>query len=370
MRTLMIAITLVVLLGVSLAVGLFAADWPFWERAWSWHVQPWPRDLPGARVRIAGAAGSAAAPSFAAGSAATAPEARLLAVATALPESTALLVLSGEALLLERHATGATAATMHASRELAGVLPALLYGIALAEGRVPRLDAAVAAVLPEWSDDARGVITPRQLLWNLSGLEAPPFAPWNPLQRRARLGSGPDFARAALAFRAVFPPGSHFEPSPANPQLLGLLLERATGIPVAEFLQARLWQPLGAAPATAMLDRAAGRMALHCCFAASARDWLRIGALLANDGMFAGRRVLPAGWVAQMATASPVHPGFGLGLYVERTDSGNPLYRLAGTGRDIWILPQQRLVVLRFVDAVGADDAAAVAPLRAALQAM
>jgi hypothetical protein len=370
MRRLLIAIALIVLLAISLATGLLAADWPFWQRALRWEQESWPSVLPGARLDIPGM--GRAAHSFERGDADPGGhEAPLLATIDALPMADALLVLRGNRLLREQYRAGIDSTTLLASRELASVLPSLLYGIALGEGSIDGLDSPVARLLPEWGADPRGNMTARQLLWNLSGLEAPPFVPWNPLHRRARLASGPDFARAALAFQAGFPAGSHFEPSPANPQLLGLLLERAIGGPLQHYLQERLWKAVGAGPARAMLDRSAGRIALHCCFDAAARDWLRLGALLANNGeiehMGIRRRILPGGWVEEMSTASPVHPGFGLGLEVVRTSDGAPLLHLAGTGRSIWVLPRQHLVVLRFADAGTARDEA---PLRAALQAL
>ncbi|MEO7773994.1 MAG: serine hydrolase [Steroidobacteraceae bacterium] len=367
MRKLMIAITLVLLLLTSSAVGLLAADWPFWQRAWAWHQQTWPDAMPGARIEIAGAP-EVPWPFPPTGTEAGDPI--LLRAAAGAGQHEALLVLDGERLLFEQYGPGVDAATRLSSRELASVLPALLYGIALAAGTVPGLDSPVRSVLTEWRDDPRGNMTPRQLLWNLSGLESPALVPWNPLHRRARLASGPDFARAALDFRLVYPAGSHFEPSPANPQLMGLLLERAAGMPFAQYLQTRLWQPLGAGPASAMADRTTGRMALHCCFDASARDWLRVGALLANGGEVAtGKRrvrVLPPTWLEQMSTAAAVNPGYGLGLEVARTRSGARLLHLGGSGRDLWIVPEKRLVVLHFRRAAQPPDGA----FQAALQAM
>jgi Beta-lactamase len=374
MRTLMIGIALVLLLLISLSVGMLAADWPFWQRALVWERQSWPASLPGAHIRIDGAraGGIDFMPVAASGSG----ELQLLQGLRALPAADALLVARGNRLLLERYAPGVDASSLLASRELASVLPALLYGVALGEGRVASPDAPVAAYLNEWREEPRGSITARQLMWNLSGLESPPFVPWNPLHRRGRLASGPDFARAALSFYASYPAGSHFELSPANPQLVGLLLERATGVPFAQALQQRLWQPLGAAPAIALADRSAGRMALHCCFNATARDWLRLGVLLANDGVVpnpGGARLLPEGWVAQMATASPVHPGFGLAMAVERTAAGAQLLHLTGTGRDIWIAPAERVVVVRFEDrneAKSGSDTALFKALAGALRTM
>ena len=61
----------------------------------------------------------------------------------------------------------------------------------------------------------------------------------------------------------------------------------------------RLWRPVGAGVAELQLDRRAGMPAAHCCWRATARDMLRMLGLLGTDGVHDGRAVLPAGWVAR-----------------------------------------------------------------------
>lgn len=46
--------------------------------------------------------------------------------------------------------------------------------------------------------------------------------------------------------RVEGPPGVVFDYNDWNVILLGLVLERAAGMPVAEFMETRLWQPMGA----------------------------------------------------------------------------------------------------------------------------
>jgi CubicO group peptidase (beta-lactamase class C family) len=49
---------------------------------------------------------------------------------------------------------------------------------------------------------------------------------------------------------------------------------------------------------------------------ATPHDWTRLGVLVAQDGRWEGRQVLPAGWIRTMATPSARNPNFGLGLWL------------------------------------------------------
>ena len=174
----------------------------------------------------------------------------------------------------------------------------------------------VARYLPEWDDEARGRITLRQLLEETSGLETggdtrgllyrspwrdPASLPVFATSRGVRMLLGNDFESSALGFRLEHEPGGFYNLSPANTQLAAVIIERVTGEPYENFVDERLWRPVGAGIAELQLDRRAGMPAAHCCWRATARDMLRILSLLGTDGVHEGRAVLPAGWVREMA---------------------------------------------------------------------
>ena len=116
-------------------------------------------------------------------------------------------------------------------------------------------------------------------------------SPLNPFSSRAQLAAGPDFSRAAMRWQPVWPPGSHFEESPVNAQLLALVAARLEGVTFAS--------RVAEAPVVARRGRRrlgdagssrAGDMAAHCCLRASIGDWLRLALVLAADGRSRRRR--------------------------------------------------------------------------------
>ena len=88
---------------------------------------------------------------------------------------------------------------------------------------------------------------------------------------------------------------------------LSLVLRAVTGMPLAEYLQTRIWQPMGAeADATWLIDKS-GQEAGLCCFNAALRDYARFALLLAHDGVWNGRRIIPAAWIKAATKADRPH---------------------------------------------------------------
>jgi CubicO group peptidase (beta-lactamase class C family) len=295
-------------------------------------------------------------------------------------------VLHRGRLQLERYWQGQGPDTPFSGRAMSRSLVGLVYGTAIADGRLT-LDDPVARHLDEWRGDPRGAITIRQLMQNVSGLreielDSPlPRPGAGPLEfalallrtaasRNTRLALGTDFGAAALSFPLEYEPGTRFALSNANSQLLGLVLERATGESFERYVERRLWVPLGGGVGEFYLDRSNGMPAVYCCFRATPRDWLRVGSLLASDGRFDGRQVLPRGWVGQMAhDTSTANPRYGLQVWSGRATRGRRSYVTGslqgavphgedfitddivwmegGGGRSIWAVPSQQLVIVR-----------------------
>lgn len=235
-------------------------------------------------------------------------------------ESVALLIYQSGALRYERYWSGFDRSTRTNPNSMHKPVLALLLGAAIADGYIDSVDDAAAKWLPEWQDDARAQITLRQLLQMSSGLEVPIFGTW----KSAKILFGSDLVGGVMGLQADKLPGSEYQYSNANSQLLAIVIERATGMPYAEYLSQRLWQPLGASDAGLWMDREGGMPRGFCCLFATAEDWLRVGKLILDRGQVDGRELVPEAWIAQMVAPSPLNANFGYQIWL-----GSP----AGTER-------------------------------------
>jgi CubicO group peptidase (beta-lactamase class C family) len=385
MRRVLTILTAIVLLLVSLGVGLFTADLPFWRRA---ILLPLPADgayLPMASI---GAPGDPpleqAAPSAPAFDALVVEETVNRARGAG---SRALLVMYRGQLQIERYFLADDAQTLMPAALVARPLAAMAIGIALRQGHIDSLDTPVARYLPEWNDEARGAITVRQLLEETSGLETGGDvtgllyrSPWDDLtalpafatSRGVRMLLGNDLESSALGFRLDHEPGGFYNRSPANTQLAAVIVERTTRVPYETFVDEHLWRAVGAGTAQMHLDRRAGMPAAHCCWRATARDMLRVLNLLGTDGVHHARPVLPQGWVGEMSRASRVNAGTGMQVarLIIEDDVRNEGLRVSDdNGSAFWVIPRRQLAILNIVSPGGGSLAELPAMLLKGLEA-
>ena len=123
---------------------------------------------------------------------------------------------------------------------------------------------------------------------------------WNP----ERPGKATENLQDVLASlpKAAGPHGDVFAYASPNTDMLGLVIERATGIRLHDYMAERLWKPMGArGSAYISVDRVgASRAAGGMCV--TARDLARLGELVLNGGRRGDDQVIPADWVADMRT--------------------------------------------------------------------
>ena len=164
-----------------------------------------------------------------------------------------------------------------------------LVGIAIEEGAIHSLDDPITDYLPELLERDRRFeqITIRHLLLMSSGLEYDesgsfmfngddPLTTYHPDQRHLALTNT----------RIGGPPGRSFSYNKYHPQLLGLILERATGMSVTAYTQSRLWDPLGMEfdGAWTLDSDASGFEKMEAGLNARAVDFAKLGRLFLHEG--------------------------------------------------------------------------------------
>ncbi len=228
-----------------------------------------------------------------------------LATMLAATRTNAFIVVQDEVLIQEWHRPGTGPATLFPSWSVGTSIVSLLVGSAIARGRLAETD-RVSDLLPELRNPAVfGQITVRNLLDMTSGLDVPEnYDPLQPLTGTA----GMYLTRDLTAFvrdhaRLAFKPGSEGRYRSIDTEVLGLILARVEGKPLADLLSERIWKPMGAQAAAAWnLDRPGGVEKAFCCINATARDFARLGLLVADQGRAGGARIVPARWIERIAT--------------------------------------------------------------------
>ena len=281
--------------------------------------------------------------------------------------SMSLLVWHKGALQMEWYGEGFDQSSYMESASMHKSVVALLYGIAIDQGYIPSVDEPASTYLIEWKDDARSKITIRNMLQMAHGL-ARASGGFNPLGDNMKLGMGTDWGGIALKSLAEDPPNTVFAYSNLNSQLLGLILQRATGMPYAEFLQKNLWSKVGESSARVWLDRPGGLAKTSGSLFTPPRNWLRLGILHLNKGRVGDEQVVPEAWIEQVITPSPNNPNYGfqtwLGTeYRPKVDYGkgvaahvphsepfeaqDVVYFDGANGQRVYVIASEELVIVR-----------------------
>ncbi len=141
-----------------------------------------------------------------------------------------------------------------------------------------------------------------------------------------------------------------------------LVLERATGRSVSEYLSQRLWRPMGAeADASWSLDGdRSGFEKMESGLNAVARDYARFGLLFAHGGRVEDRQVVPETWVRQATSPQAADSpsdfyAFHWWTRARRDTPMPPGHVLArgNHGQFVYVAPDRDAVIVR----LGDDDA-------------
>jgi CubicO group peptidase (beta-lactamase class C family) len=275
--------------------------------------------------------------------------------------ATGLLIARGDTILVERYQYARHDRHRFASFSMAKTVTAMLVGVAIAERRIGSADDLVAAYVPALADTEYGRTSLRHLLQMSSGVRF--LEHYSGTDDVARLAAETVHQAGAGGVDAVKPynerlrpGGTVFSYASAETQVLGLVLRGAVGRPVADYLQEKIWRPMGAeADATWLID-AAGQEATYCCLNAVLRDYARLGLLLAHDGRRGDRQIVPAEWIHAATTvladawhlkpyAATRHFGYGYQTWIFPGE--RRMFALRGLhGQAIYVDPSSRLVMV------------------------
>jgi CubicO group peptidase (beta-lactamase class C family) len=234
------------------------------------------------------------------------------------------------------------AQSRHALFSLSKSFTSTAVGLAIAEGKFSLDD----DVLKFFTDDAPAEPGPqlkamrvRDLLRMNTGHETEPPRPQDQ-----------SWTKAFLAHPVRFKPGTHFLYNTSATYMLAAIVEKTTGMPLVDYLQPRLFEPLGIQHPT--WDKSPQGIALGG-YGLSVRteDIARFGQLYLQLGKWEGKQLVPEAWVqaaTSFQTSNGSNPrsdwdqGYGYQFWRCRHDA----YRGDGAfGQYCLVMPQQDAVI-------------------------
>ena len=275
--------------------------------------------------------------------------------------TTGLLIAKDDTILYEHYQYARTDGDRFLSQSMAKTITAMLVGIAVAENKIRSIDDPVSAYVPGLAGTEYGATALRALLHMSSGVSF--TENYDGTDDIARLGRdlfvppGKDPVASVAQFNTrVAPPGTRWHYASSETEILGLVLRAAVGQPVSDYLGERIWQAIGTEADASWSIDGTGQEITFCCFNAVLRDYARLGRLLAYDGAWEGKQLIPRQWLLDATTVQPGNaylapgtatPYFGYGYQVWLFPGEARRFALLGIrGQIIFVDPASKLVMV------------------------
>ena len=283
----------------------------------------------------------------------------------------AFIVIRDNQVLYENYFNGYARDSVCTSWSLAKSFTSALVGIAISEGYIKSLDDPVTNYLPELKSQGFDAITIRNLLTMGSGIQYRiAFFPWDEFVLAGFYPNLRHLLRSDL--KIMEPPGQSFHYNNFNTELIGMIIERTTGRAPSQYLQEKIWKPIGMEyPATWSIDSEQdGFEITSIMLNARAIDLARFGRLYLNNGTWEGKQIVPEHWVVESTTRDPndSRPWETFSRWQDKggyykyfwwgvsREGGDYSFMGIGTyGQFIFVSPRTKVVIVRTADENGID---------------
>ena len=221
-------------------------------------------------------------------------------------------------------------------------------GKAILDGKIKNLDQKVSDFFPEFSKGSSAKMTVGDLSSMSSGLDWDESY-YSPFSITTRAYFDEDLNKVILGLKGAEEPGKSFKYLSGNTQLLAMVIEKATGKSLAEYVSEKFWQPMGAEnDALWQTDHKDGIVKAYCCIASNARDFARFGKLYKQHGKWNGQQILDSAFVAKSITPRFVDsPQYGYGWWLSEYKGKKAFHMRGHLGQYVIVIPDDDMIIVR-----------------------
>ncbi|GGG40393.1 serine hydrolase domain-containing protein [Bizionia arctica] len=270
--------------------------------------------------------------------------------------TTGLLVIQNDSLVYENYYLGNTESTRNISWSMAKSFISALIGIAVEEGDIKSIEENVEVYVPELKGSAYEGVRIKDVLQMSTGVAfnedygdfSSDINRWG---RGFAMGGSQDEFAASL--ERELEPGTVNHYVSINTHVLGMILKRATGKPITEYMQEKLYNPLGMEyDGYWLLDGSNMEMVLGG-LNLTLRDYAKAGTLFLNKGVFNGKQIVPETWIEDSTIPDGTHVqpsddslGYGYQWWIPESNQGE--YMAMGVyGQYIYVNPTTNTVIVQ-----------------------
>ena len=259
------------------------------------------------------------------------------------------LVIKNDSILFEKYYDGHKQTDISNSFSVAKSIVTSMMGKAIMEGKIKSLNQPVSDFFQEYNDGIASELTVGDLASMSSGMK------WSEkyysvINITSESYFTDDLRSVILRQEIENKPGQAFRYSSGDTQLLAMVIEKATGTSLSDYLSQKFWSPMGAETlALWQIDsKESGMEKAYCCIAATARDFARFGKLYIDKGKWGDTEILDSSFVE--LSLKPVFddsPFYGYGWWLYEYE-GKKVFTMNGhQGQFIISFPDENIIIVR-----------------------
>lgn len=264
-------------------------------------------------------------------------------------QTVAFLIFKNDSLWYESYYDNYTKDSKSNSFSMAKSIVSAALGKAIQEGKIESLEQSVIDFLPELKGRFKNELTVGDLSSMASGLKWDE-AYYSPFSITTRAYFDKDLREVMMGLEIVDKPGEKFVYKSGDTELLTMVLEKAVGSSLSEYVSKSFWIPMGAEhEALWQLDHEGnGIEKAYCCFASNARDFARLGKLYKDFGNWNGEQILDSAFIAKsIVPRFSESPEYGYGWWLVNYRDEDFFYMRGHLGQFVIVSPKDNILIVR-----------------------
>lgn len=280
-------------------------------------------------------------------------------------ETTGFLIAHGDTIIYEQYSKGLDTSLTHISWSMGKSYLSALFGIAIDEGLIKSVDDSITHYLPQYKNTAYEGVSIKNALQMSSGIHfieeyKTMFSDFKRFKYSLAIGiSIEDFAKTLSRDKT---PGTYHQYVSINTQILGMILRKVIKKPLTEYLQEKLWDPMGMEYDAQWLIDAGDSTKMEMALGGlniSLRDYAKFGLLFQNRGNWYGKQLISEKWINESLKCEEPHLkpgannpnsycqyGYGYQWWIPEKPMGD--FFAAGVyNQYIYVYPEKQLTIVK-----------------------
>ena len=263
-------------------------------------------------------------------------------------KSVSYAVIRNDTLIYEWYNKKYNDSSIVTSFSMAKSLVSLLIGCAVDEGKIKSIDDPIINYLPELTAEGADKITIRDVLNMSSGFDSNEGY-YNPFGEVAKFYYGRRLKDFVHALEMDQEPGKNFRYRSSDSQILGLIIESATGKKLANYMEEKFWSKMDMQyDATWSIDsKKHDTEKAFCCLNARTIDIAKFGKLMLQKGKWKGEQLVSESYLNEIFTQRSPYKGYSLQWWFYN-NSDEAYFAQGHLGQYLYINPAKNMVIVRF----------------------